>query len=271
MLVGLNLPNNWGISILSRLNIDGAINNLASNNDVHEICDVSMKKSNKTLSMVLTVTILFSVMMSLSNVAAQGEMPPVETVNQNQYQGSIAGNSSSQYMFRNRFQFQIRTNQSVELDMNVDVDNVGDREFALELNTSEAVHLEVQIKASDSELGLEEGNAVQHQNQNQYQHQYKYQEQFQVNLTIKEDCDIQARLSINTDDSNAKWAYFDEDTEEFVIADSTYKDGVLTAETDHFSVWTVLTVDNSIPAFTALGGVLGLGVLGLVFITKRKQ
>ena len=230
-----------------------------------------MKKLNKTLSMVLTATILFSVMMSLSSVAAQGENPQVN-VAANQYKGSLAGNESNQFMFHNRFQFQIRTNQSVDLDMDVDVDGVGAREFALELNTSEAVHLEVQIRASDDELGLEEGKLVQHQNKNQFQNQYQYQEQFRVNLTIQEECEVQARLSINTDDENAKWAYYDENAKEFVIVESTYENGVLSAETDHFSTWTVLTIeDDSIPAYTALGGILGLGVLGLVFITKRKQ
>lgn len=219
----------------------------------------------------MMAVILFSLMASLSSVAAQGEQTPMN-VAQNTYQGSLAGNESSQFMFRNRFQFQIRTNQSVDLNMDVDVDGVGDREFALELNTSEAVHLEVQIRASDDELGLEEGKLVQHQNKNQFQNQYQYQEQFRVNLTIQEDCEVQARLSINTEDENAKWAYYDENAKEFVIVESTYENGVLSAETDHFSTWTVLTIeDDSIPAYTALGGVLGLGVLGFVFNTKRKQ
>ena len=228
---------------------------------------IIMKKMNRTLSMVLTATILFSLMASLSSVAAQGEPKPV-VVTQNQYQGTIAGNETNEYTFRNSFQFQIRTNQTIDLDLDVDVDEVGDREFGLELNCSEALDLEVQIRATNDELGMTNGSQIQNT--------YQYQERFVVNLTLDGECgDLQARLRINiTDDGEHTWAYYDEDASEFVPVQSTYANGELTADTTHFSTWTVLTIaeeETTIPGYTALGGVLGLGVLGLVFITKRKN
>lgn len=228
---------------------------------------INMKKN---LSMIMTATVLFSIMLSLSSVAAMGEQPeppiPVD-VTQNQFQGTIAGNETSEFTFRNRFKFQIRTNQSMDLEADVDVDEVGDREFGLELNCSEAgLALEVQIRATNDDLGLSNGSKVQNT--------YRFQERFVVNLTLDGDCgDLQARLRINiTDDGEHTWAYLDEETDEFVPVESTYENGELIADTTHFSTWTVLTVDeeSSIPGYTALGGVLGLGVLGLVFIQKRK-
>ncbi len=216
----------------------------------------------------MTAAILFSLMASLSSVAAQGEQPPIPVdVTQNQFQGSIAGNETKEYTFRNRFQFQIRTNQSMDLDVDVDVDNVGDREFGLELNACVGLSLEVQIRAQNNDIGLTNGSQVANT--------YQYQERFVVNLTLDGECgDIQARLRINiSDDGVHTWAYYDEDTEEFIPVDSTVVDGELIADTTHFSTWTVLTVaeeESTIPGYTALGGILGLGVLGLVFIQKRK-
>ena len=215
----------------------------------------------------MTAAILFSLMASLSSVTAQGEQPPTPVdVTQNQYQGTIAGNETNEFSFKNRFQFQIRTNQSMDLDVDVDVDEVGDREFGLELDCSEeGLALEVQIRATNDDLGLTDGAQIQNT--------YQYQERFMVNLTLDGDCgDLQARLRINiTDDGEHTWAYLDEDTDEFVPVESTVVDGELIVETTHFSMWTVLTVEEStIPGYTALGGILGLGVLGLVFIQKRK-
>ena len=64
-----------GKSIRYGLYSDYVIIYLASNYDVIEICDVKMKKMKKNLSMVLTITILFSAMFLISNVAAQDGDP----------------------------------------------------------------------------------------------------------------------------------------------------------------------------------------------------
>jgi len=170
------------------------------------------------------------------------------------------------FKFRNQFQFQIRTNNTVDLVMDVDVDAVGAREFQLELNTTERVELTIRINASDESRGLEDGgNKVQAQNQNRY----RYQEQFQVNLEC--DGDVQAKLQIKTSDSQAQWAYYDENQAEWVTVESSYQDGVLTTETDHFSTWTVLTPDESIPSYPLIGLVSIGSIVGLLFIIKKKK
>jgi len=226
-----------------------------------------MKNTNKVVLLSILGILLIG---SYSFMTLASAQEPVNTqVNQNRYQGSIAGNETHQFTFRNRFQFQLRTNATVDLDMDVDVDGVGDRNFQLELNTQENVQLQIRINASDENLGLTDGNRIQAKNQNRYQ----YQAQFRVNLTCNGS--VNANLSINTNDPNAEWAYFDEENEEWITVESTYQDGVLTAETNHFSVWTVLTPEedatSSIPGYTLIGlGLIG-SIIALLIITKKKK
>jgi len=223
-----------------------------------------MKNTNKVVLLSIVGFLLMGSYLTLAT--AQEPQPPVERdVAQNQYQGEIAGNETNQFMFRNRFQFQLRVNQSVNLNMDVDVDGVGDREFQLEVNTQENAELTIRINASDESIGLEDGKQVQARNQNRYQ----YREQFQVNLSCDEP--VEAKLSLKTGDSEAQWAYYDENKSEWITVPSTYENGVLTAETDHFSVWTVLTPEDSIPSYALIGFVTIGSIVGLLFIIKKKK
>ncbi len=200
---------------------------------------------------------------------ATAQEPPVDTpVNQNKYQGSIAGNETSQFTFRNRFQFRIRTNASLNLDMDVDVDAVGSRDFELEIQTQENSELTIRINDSDEALGLVNGSKIQARNQNRYQ----YQERFRLNISCNGS--VQANLSVNTKDPQAKWAYYDEADAQWVTVPSTYQNGVLTAETNHFSVWTILTPEEettSIPGYTLIGLATIGSIIGLLFIIKKKK
>ncbi|QEE17105.1 hypothetical protein DSAG12_02937 [Promethearchaeum syntrophicum] len=221
-----------------------------------------MKNINKVVLLSIVGFLLLGSYMTVANA----QTPPVETVDGNQYQGTIEGNETNQYRFRNQFQFQLRVNQSVDLDMEVDVDGVGDREFQLEVNTRTNAELTIRINASDESLGLEEGKKLQARNQNRYQ----YREQFRVNLTCDEP--VEAKLSLKTGDPEAQWAYFDEETEEWVTNPSSYQNGVLTTETDHFSVWTVLTVEEDAISSYGLIGIVSIGsIVGLLFIIKKKK
>jgi len=222
-----------------------------------------MKNAKKVVLLSIVGFLLMGSYMTLANA----QTPPVETaVGQNQYQGSIAGNETNQFTFRNQFQFRLRVNASVDLDMDVDVDGIGDREFQLEVNTRTQAELTIRINASDESLGLEEGKKLQSRNQNRY----RYREQFRVNLTCDEP--VEAKLSLKTGDAEATWAYYDEETEEWVTNPSSYKDGVLTTETNHFSVWTVLTVEeDSIPSYGLIGIVSIGSIIGLLFIIKKKK
>ena len=224
-----------------------------------------MKITNKVVLMSIVGFLLIGSYLTLATAQA----PPDDTpVNDNQYQGSIAGNETSQFTFRNRFQFRIKTNASLNLDMDIDVDNVGNREFELEIQTQEHSKLTIRINGSDENLGLVNGSKIQAKNQNRYQ----YQERFRLNITCNGS--VQANLSVNTKDPQAQWAYYDEAEAQWVTVPSTYQNGVLTAETNHFSVWTILTPEEettTIPGYTLIGLTTIGSIMGLLFIIKKKK
>ncbi|MHA1673881.1 MAG: hypothetical protein ACTSYI_09650 [Promethearchaeota archaeon] len=223
---------------------------------------------------VLALMTVLVVTMGLSSVAATPGPGPNE-VGADKKMDTVAGNSTNQYQFRNQFQFQLRVNQSTEVNIDCEDDGLGDREFEMDLNTSKPVSIEMTIRTENSDIGLTDGSTVQsrNQNQNQNQNQYRYQEQFMINVTLNESCDVQARLAINSEDSNATWAYYDEDTEEFVPVASSFENGMVVAYTNHFSTWTLLTYDDgtTIPGYSYLAFPAILALAGMVFLIKKKR
>jgi len=211
------------------------------------------------------------VTMGLSSVVA-APLPgpndvPVDAVRK---MDTVAGNETNRYTFRNRFQFQLRVNQTTDVDIDADDSGLADREFELDLNTSEPVGVEMTIRTENSDIGLTNGSMVQNRNQNQY----RYQEQFMINVTLNGTCDVQARLAVNSEDSNATWAYYDEDTEEFVPVASSYENGMVVAYTNHFSTWTLLTYDDddtTIPGYSYLAFPAIMALVGMVFLIKKKR
>ncbi len=232
-----------------------------------------MKTMLKKTAVLAFMTVLV-VTMGLSSVAANpGPGPNEVVVDADHKMDTVAGNSTNQYQFRNRFQFQLRVNQSTDVNIDCDDSGLADRNFEMDLNTSESISVNMTIRTENSDIGLTDGNTVQSRNQNQNQNQYRYQEQFMINVSLSGDCDVQARLAINSDDSNATWAYYDEDTEEFVPVASSYQNGMVVAYTNHFSIWTLLTYDedSTIPGYSNLAFPAILALAGMVFLIKKKR
>ncbi|MFW9829465.1 MAG: hypothetical protein ACFFEY_17965 [Candidatus Thorarchaeota archaeon] len=82
------------------------------------------------------------------------------------------------------------------------------------------------------------------------------------NCDDKETC-IQARLRIRLTKENrfGKWAYYDENVEEWVTVPTSIGDGYLIADTNHFSTWTIL-----IPTFFMDNSALILGSSSVIAI-----
>ncbi len=199
-------------------------------------------KSKKVVSlMILSFLALGLAIGTPAVVGLEGEIIPSE----NQYQGTIAGNETNQFRFKNQINFQLRTNVSMDLNMDVDCDQISNKDLSLNLNTTEDRDLNIQAGGDRSELGLMKGNIVQ--TRNEYTHSYAYAEMYQYSEGIVLDLELdgtgsmQAELGIATTDSLATWAYYDEINQEFSVVKSTYENGYLYTETDHFSIWTVLT------------------------------
>ncbi|MFX0156229.1 MAG: hypothetical protein ACFE9Q_17035, partial [Candidatus Hodarchaeota archaeon] len=76
---------------------------------------------------------------------------------------------------------------------------------------------------------------------------------------------IRARLRIKTTNENryGKWAYYDMNNKEWRTVPTHVEDGYLTAETDHFSTWTVLIPVASLNYNTII--IIGsIGIIGVI-------
>ncbi|MBY9021360.1 MAG: hypothetical protein KGD67_09890, partial [Candidatus Lokiarchaeota archaeon] len=149
---------------------------------------------------------------------------------------------------------------------------IGDKDFALEIEGTGDLQMNMTCKEEQAELGLLKGNTNQIRNRNR--NQYQYQEGFVVSL----ECNgtfTRARLSIKATNENrmCEWAYYDEATEEWVSVPTTVEDDYLTAEVSHFSTWTVLLPDYTvlIVGFSIGGGVAALIIIATVFYIRRRK
>jgi hypothetical protein len=117
-------------------------------------------------------------------------------------------------------------------------------------------------------LGIQNGSTIR--NQNRHQVRNNFAAQIQVNLTSA----FQARIGMEMtrgDALRASWAYFAEDTQEWVEVDSSYEDGMLVAETDHFSVWTIVESPSLTLLWVGIGvGIVAIGAIAAILIRKKR-
>ncbi|MBN2154626.1 MAG: hypothetical protein JW776_01095 [Candidatus Lokiarchaeota archaeon] len=202
--------------------------------------------------------------LSASMVAAQGDVE----VGQNTYQ--IKQQAGEEYTYRFRMRTRLRINSSAPVDLNMDVDalNIGEHTFSIRvLNATQEIEMNMTCKQNTYELGIQNGSTFRYQERNQVRSGFAIQ--IQTNMTVK------ARIGFEMTQGEARranWAYFDEGTEEWVAVESSYEDGELVAETEHFSVWTIAE-SNIISA--GIWAVIGVGIvavtaLAVILIRKKK-
>jgi hypothetical protein len=221
-------------------------------------------KHLKTYGIAILGIILLSSMGSTMVANAAPGDPPVETnVDSDEFSKNVGAGETHQFRVRNKFQFRLQTNASLELQVGCETDKMGDRSFEMDLETASGQKLTLQFKAGDENLGLKEGNQVKSQNR------YRYREMFMVNASLNSSAGVRATLRIATENEGDTWAYYDEDKQEFVPVETKYENGMLVAQTDHFSVWTILEEESTIDGFTLLGLFTIIGIVGL-FLKRRK-
>lgn len=194
------------------------------------------------------------------------------SVNANQYQARLLENQSYRLTFRNSFNFQFQANATMDLDMDVDVDAIGDRNFTMNFTTTQTMEMTMKINGSAEQYGLTNGSQVQIQTQDQYR--YRFLEGMVFQFELNESAPMQAELRLTTQNQNTVWAYYDEEEEVWVPVESQYQNGELIANTDHFSLWTVLTYDednesSSIPGFPISIFLGFLGIAAAILLRKR--
>jgi hypothetical protein len=230
-----------------------------------------MKKLSKILLGTFFLMILFSTMTSF-NVVAVGNPDNTVAVNMDTHQAQIQTGNMTMFQFRQRTQ--LRLNASVNLDVTFDCDalRIGNKDFAIEIEGTGDLKMNMTCTEEQAELGLLNGNINQIRNRNR--NQYQYQEGFVISI----ECNgtfTRAKLSLKATNENriGEWAYYDEATEEWVSVPTTVEDGYLTAEVSHFSTWTILIPDYTlaIVGFSIGGVVVALIIIGLVFYIKKRK
>ncbi len=213
------------------------------------------------LGMVLLGTIAT---LSISMVAAQdGGTIEIggDQANRFQNQGEMT------YRFQHRTRIRINSSQDVTLNMNCDALGIGDRGFSLDIETEQEYEMNMTCVRDQEQLGIQNGSTIRNQ------HRHQVRNNFAIQIECSEE-QLHARIGMEMtrgEAIRASWAYYDEAAEEWVEVESTYEDGMLVAETDHFSIWTIVDAGSLIGLWVGIGvGVVALGAIAAILIRKKR-
>jgi hypothetical protein len=152
--------------------------------------------------------------------------------------------------------------------MNVEALNIGDRTFSLDIEAEEEFEMNMWLVRDQDRLGIQNGSTIR--NQNRHQVRNNFAAKLQVNLTST----FQARIGMEMtqgDAIRASWAFYDEDSEEWVEVESSYEDGMLVTETDHFSVWTIVESPSLTLLWVGISvSVVAIGAIATILIRKKR-
>ena len=228
-----------------------------------------MKKLSKILLGTFFLMILFSTITSF-NVVAIADPDAIVEIPTDTHQAQVEANIATMFRFRQRTQLRVMANVNLDLDLDCEALQIGVKDFALEIEGTGDLQMNMTCTEEQAELGLLKGNTYQIRNRNRYQYQEGFVIDIECNGTF-----TRARLRITATNENriGQFAYYDEATEEWVSVPTTLDDGYLTAEVSHFSTWTILLPDYTmlIVGFSIGGGVSALIIIATVFYIKKRK
>jgi hypothetical protein len=229
-----------------------------------------MKKTNKILMGIFTLSILFTVFNLNTVLAAEPSTTSVD-VDVDTYQHRVLANQSIMFAFQERTRIRFNSTMNIDVNINCEALKIGVKEFELEIDHNHDIQINMTCTEEQSELGLLKGNRYQIRNRNRL----LYQEGFCVKLQANCSCEVQAKLKIEATNQNraGTWAYYDEAAEEWVAVPSSINNGYLVAETDHFSFWTVLIPesDNNFLIYITIGIVSVIGIVAIISVILLKR
>jgi hypothetical protein len=227
-----------------------------------------MKKYGIVLLGSIVFLMVFS-MISASNVLAAGETDV--PVNGDYIETQVEANNRVMFTFRERTRLTIKANVDLEVNINCDALRIGVKYFEMEMNCTGDCLMNMTCTEEQLELGLQKGYAYQIRER----HRYTYQEGFCAYIQCNCSCEAKLKIQANNQNRNGNWAFYNEDSEEWVAVPTTVEDGYLVAETDHFSYWTVLipTNDNNFMIYIGIGvaAIIGLVTAGAVILFKKRK
>jgi len=129
-------------------------------------------------------------------------------------------------------------------------------------------------RRDEIQLGVQEGKTIRNRERNQYRFK---DESFMVKLQANRTT-IEAKLGLVMSEEEAvqsEWAYFHEGDDEWVPVASYYQNGMLMADTDHFSNWGIITVETAAPAIPLpTAAIIGFSIataMALIMYSRRKS
>lgn len=227
-----------------------------------------MKKMNKVLLSAFTLIMLFSIISS-SMVVAVGPPDLVIPVAGDTHTAPLEANVRTTFQFRARTNLTFQANVNMNLNLQCEAMRIGEKDFIIEIEAENDLEMNMTCTEEQAELGLLKGNTYQIRNRNRL----RYQEGFCVSIECNGTC-TQARLRIRATNQNrlGTFAYYDEGEGQWVSVPTTVEDGYLTAETDHFSTWTILIPDYTVLIIgISIGAVVAVVAIVLVIYFKRRK
>ncbi len=230
-----------------------------------------MRRTSKTIIGVFVVLTLFSLINARDLVAANG--PPVD-IPGDTVQTKVQAHNRTTYTFRNRTRLTFNCSANAEVNIVCDALNIGQKDFELEVISENDLQMNMTCTEEQNQLGLMKGHTYRLRNRNRY----RYEEGFCISIQCNQSSQIQARLKILATNQNrgGTWAYYAEDTEEWVSVQTTEQNGYLVCETNSFSIWTVLIPesDDTIMGFGSITAIVDvvavIAIVSVVLLKRRK-
>ena len=212
-----------------------------------------MRKISKVMVGAFVFMTIFS-LINASNLVAAAD-PPTEIPGGNTIQTKVQAHNRTTYAFMNQTRFTFNCSANAQINIVCDALNIGEKDFQLEVDSEHDLQMNMTCTEEQAQLGLTKGNTMQVRNRNRY----RYEEGFCISIECNQS-QIQAKFKILATNQNrdGSWAYYDEENEEWVSVPTAVQNGYLVAETNHFSVWTVLIPESE-------DSIMGYGVIGAMF------
>ena len=122
-----------------------------------------MKKLSKILLGTIFLMILVSTITSF-NVVAVGDSDETVEVPGDTYQYHIHANTMTMLRFRARTQLRINANVNLDVDVDCEALKIGDKDFAIEIEGSGDLYMNMTCTEEQKELGLQMGYTYQIRN-----------------------------------------------------------------------------------------------------------
>ena len=212
-----------------------------------------MRKISKIMIGAFIFIAMFS-LLNASNLVAAAD-PHTVIPGGNPIQTKVQANNRTTYAFMNQTRFTFNCSADVDLYIACDAINIGNKDFQLEVDSDRDLQMNMTCTEEQAQLGLTKGNVMQVRNRNRY----RYEEGFCISIECNQS-QIQAKLKILATNQNraGTWAFYNGTSQEWEAVPTAVQNGYLVAETNHFSIWTVLIPESE-------DSIMGYGVFGAMF------